>query len=376
MEKLKRIFKNDVINNDIRYRTFDFSFCFKLFILFVLAGVFFDNPANSINFSVFPLEEAVRVNLRPPIIMLGGVILGPIWGLVIGGVVDIISFRLWHFDLNYLFIFTLFTMLRGFLAGYIYNYLFKKFSIEAILTSIGVTHLLVSSVFIPVVLYYTYGVPLINNIQVRLFIQILAIPVYSLAFFYILKGMNKSKKLKNLHKELQVMLKFDDLTGLANRRSFMDYFEQKLSQVKDNSDKLSLLMLDIDNFKDINDTFGHQIGDHVLKEVSNILTENVRRKDLAARLGGDEFLVLLPNTDKDNAEKIAKRIKDDISSLDIFNKDYYTTVSIGAAALNRNDDIESLLKRADDALYKAKDRGRNRVEWMNKDNLSQTLKFS
>jgi ECF transporter S component (folate family) len=376
MEKLKRIFKNDVINNDIRYRTFDFSFCFKLFILFVLAGVFFDNPANSINFSVFPLEEAVRVNLRPPIIMLGGVILGPIWGLVIGGVVDIISFRLWHFDLNYLFIFTLFTMLRGFLAGYIYNYLFKKFSMEAILTSIGVTHLLVSSVFIPVVLYYTYGVPLINNIQVRLFIQILAIPVYSLAFFYILKGMNKSKKLKNLHKELQVMLKFDDLTGLANRRSFMDYFEQKLSQVKDNSDKLSLLMLDIDNFKDINDTFGHQIGDHVLKEVSNILTENVRRKDLAARLGGDEFLVLLPNTDKDNAEKIAKRIKDDISSLDIFNKDYYTTVSIGAAALNRNDDIESLLKRADDALYKAKDRGRNRIEWMSKDNLSQTLKFS
>jgi ECF transporter S component (folate family) len=367
MEKLKRIFKNDVINNDIRYRTFDFSFCFKLFILFVLAGVFFDNPANSINFSVFPLEEAVRVNLRPPIIMLGGVILGPIWGLVIGGVVDIISFRLWHFDLNYLFIFTLFTMLRGFLAGYIYNYLFKKFSIEAILTSIGVTHLLVSSVFIPVVLYYTYGVPLINNIQVRLFIQILAIPVYSLAFFYILKGMNKSKKLKNLHKELQVMLKFDDLTGLANRRSFMDYFEQKLSQVKDNSDKLSLLMLDIDNFKDINDTFGHQIGDHVLKEVSNILTENVRRKDLAARLGGDEFLVLLPNTDKDNAEKIAKRIKDDISSLDIFNKDYYTTVSIGAAALNRNDDIESLLKRADDALYKAKDRGRNRIEWMSKE---------
>ncbi|MDZ7671653.1 MAG: diguanylate cyclase [Halanaerobiales bacterium] len=376
MEKLKRIFKNDVINNDIRYRTFDFSFCFKLFILFVLAGVFFDNPANSINFSVFPLEEAVRVNLRPPIIMLGGMILGPIWGLVIGGTVDIISFRLWHFDLNYLFIFTLITMLRGFLAGYIYNYLFKKFSMEAILASIGVTHVLVSSFFIPVVLYYTYGVPLINNIQVRLFIQILAIPVYSLAFFYILKGMNKSKELKKLHKELQVMLKFDDLTGLANRRSFMDYFKQKLSQAKDNSDKLSLLMLDIDNFKDINDTFGHQRGDHVLKEVSIILTENVRRKDLAARLGGDEFLVLLPNTDKDNAEKIAKRIKDDISSLDIFNKDYYTTVSIGGAALNRNDDIESLLKRADDALYKAKDRGRNRVEWMNKDNLSQTLKFS
>ncbi|MGM0446299.1 MAG: GGDEF domain-containing protein [Bacillota bacterium] len=376
MEKLKRVFKNDVINNDIRFREFDLYFCFKLFMLFVLAGVFFDNPANSINFNIFPLEEAVRVNLRPPLIMLGGVILGPLWGALIGGVVDIISFRLWHFDLNYLFIFTLTTMLRGFLAGYIYNYLFKKFSMKAILTSIGVTHILVSSVFIPVVLYYTYGVPLIDNIQVRLFVQMIAIPVYSLAFFYVLKGMNKSKELKKVHNKLQIMLKFDDLTGLANRRYFMDYFEQSLSQAKENKEELSLLMLDIDNFKDINDTFGHQRGDHTLKEISKILTENVRKKDLAARLGGDEFLVLLPNTDKDNTKKIAKRIKDDISSLDIFNKNYYTTVSIGAAELNRKDDIESLLKRADDALYKAKDMGRNRVEWSKKDKLSQTLKFS
>ena len=376
MEKVKRILKNDVINNDIRYREYNFSFCIKLFVLFIAVSVFFDNPANSINFTIFPLSEAVRVNLRPPFIMLGGIILGPIWGALIGGMVDIISFRLWHFDLNYLFILTLVTMFRGFLAGYIYNYKFKKFSMKAIVTAIGITHVLVSLVLIPLVLYYTYGVPLISNIQVRLFVQIIAIPIYSFAFYYILKGLKKSKELKNMHNKLQIMLKYDDLTGLANRRYFMDYFEEKLNEAKENKNNLSLLMLDIDKFKDINDTFGHQRGDHTLKEVSSILTENVRKEDLAARLGGDEFLVLLPNTDQDNAEKIAKRIKEDISSLDIFNKNYYTTVSIGAATLNKRDDIESLLKRADDALYKAKERGRNRVEWIKKDNLSQTLKFS
>jgi len=376
MEKLKRIFKNDVINNDIRYRKFDLSFCIKFFILFVVVSVFFDNPANSINFNIFPLSEAIRFNLRPPVIMLGGIILGPIWGALIGGAVDIISFRLWHFDLNYLFILTLVSMLRGFLAGYIYNYKYKKFSMKAIITSIGITHVLVSLILIPVILYYTYGVPLINNIQVRLLIQIIAIPVYSLAFYYILKGLKKSKELKNMHNKLQIMLKYDDLTGLANRRYFMSYFEEKLSEAKEKQKNLSLLMLDLDKFKNINDTFGHQRGDHTLKEVSSILTENVRKEDLAARLGGDEFLVLLPNTDQDNAEKIAKRIKEDISSLDIFNNNYYTTVSIGAATLNKNDDIESLLKRADDALYKAKEQGRNRVEWMKKDKISQTLKFS
>jgi len=267
-------------------------------------------------------------------------------------------------------------MFRGFLAGYIYNYKFKKFSMKAIIISIGITHVLVSLILIPVVLYYTYGVSLINNIQVRLLVQIIAIPVYSFAFYYILKGLKKSKELKNMHNKLQIMLKYDDLTGLANRRYFMDYFEKKLNTAQENKEKLSLLMLDIDKFKDINDTFGHQRGDHTLKEVSSILTQNVRKGDLAARLGGDEFLVILPNTNQDNAEKIAKRIKEDISSLDIFNKSYYTTVSIGAATLNKKDDVESLLKRADDALYKAKERGRNRVEWIKKDNLSQTLKFS
>jgi diguanylate cyclase (GGDEF)-like protein len=182
-------------------------------------------------------------------------------------------------------------------------------------------------------------------------------------------AINRARK----EKEVIYYTFHDQLTGLFNRA----YFEEESKRLNvERQMPISIIIADVNGLKLINDTFGHQIGDHVLKEVSNILTENVRRKDLAARLGGDEFLVLLPNTDKDNAEKIAKRIKDDISSLDIFNKDYYTTVSIGAAALNRNDDIESLLKRADDALYKAKDRGRNRIEWMSKDNLSQTLKFS
>jgi LytS/YehU family sensor histidine kinase len=135
MNFLKRALFNKVNNDDIRYRKFDFSFALKIAILIVAAGVFFDNPANTINFNIYPLEEAIRVNLRPPLIILGGIILGPLWGALIGGVIDVIAFNIWHSDLSYLYIFTLSTIFRGFTAGYIYNYIFKSFSIKAIFTS-------------------------------------------------------------------------------------------------------------------------------------------------------------------------------------------------------------------------------------------------
>ena len=362
MNKVIELLQDKRRNTDLLYRDFNFTFCFRLFILMVLAGIFFDNPANSINFSLYSLKKAVRLNLRPPTIMLGGMILGPLWGAVIGGFIDLISFFIWHSDMDYMVGFTLLTMLRGFLAGYIFNFFFHAFKITSVITSIAVPHLLISAVFIPGLLNYYYNVPFINNMRIRLIIQLVTIPLFTLVFYYILKGMKKSKELKNLHTRLKELLKVDELTGLSNRRHFMDYLNKMVSLSKRRSQSLSLLMADVDNFKNINDTYGHHMGDEFLKAVGEVLKENTREEDLAARMGGDEFVILLPQTRLKEALKIAERIKDSVGEISILSEDNINTLSIGAAVLNNDDNSESLLKKADDALYKAKEKGRNRVE--------------
>ncbi len=378
MNKVIELLQDKRRNTDLLYRDFNFTFCFRLFVLMVLAGVFFDNPANSINFFVYPLEEAVRLNLRPPTIMLGGMILGPLWGATIGGFIDLISFFIWHSDMNYIIGFTLLTMLRGFLAGYIFNYVFNKFKIKSVITSIAVPHLLISAVFIPGLLNYYYNVPFVNNMRIRLIIQFVTIPLFTLVFYYILKGMKKSKELKNLHTRLKELLKVDELTGLSNRRHFMDYLNKMVSLSKRRSQSLSLLMADVDNFKNINDTYGHHMGDEFLKAVGEVLKENTREEDLSARMGGDEFVILLPQTSLKEALNIAERIKESVEGISILSKDNINTLSIGAAVLNNDDNSESLLKKADDSLYKAKEKGRNRVESLQfKDaEQRQELKFS
>ena len=362
MNKVSELLQDKRRNTDLLYRDFNFTFCFRLFILMVLAGIFFDNPANSINVSLYSLKKAVRLNLRPPTIMLGGMILGPLWGAVIGGFIDLISFFIWHSDMDYMVGFTLLTMLRGFLAGYIFNFFFHEFKIKSVITSIAVPHLLISAVFIPGLLNYYYNVPFINNMRIRLIIQLVTIPLFTLVFYYILKGMKKSKELKNLHTRLKELLKVDELTGLSNRRHFMDYLNKMVSLSKRRSQSLSLLMADVDNFKNINDTYGHHMGDEFLKAVGEVLKENTREEDLAARMGGDEFVILLPQTRLKEALKIAERYKDSVEEISILSEDNINTLSIGAAVLNNDDNSESLLKKADDALYKAKEKGRNRVE--------------
>lgn len=378
MGKLLDVFFKKRKNKDILYRNFNFAFCFKLFILMVLAGVFFDNPANSINFSVYPLEEAVRLNLRPPVIILAGMLLGPIWGAVTGGFIDVSSFLIWHNDMNYMFVFTLLTMLRGFIAGYIFNYMFKSFNWKSVIVSIAFPHLLISGILIPSVLYYNYGVPLFNNSQIRIFIQVFTIPLFTVIFYYMLNGMKKSKELKSLHSKLNEMLKVDNLTGLSNRRHFMDFLAKMHSLSQRHSHPLSILMADIDNFKEINDNYGHHQGDQFLQAVSEVLKRKTRNEDLAARMGGDEFIVLLPETNLKEALHIANRIKKCVENIDILSEKESCSISIGAAQLKEDDNIESFLKRVDDALYKAKENGRNRVETLNIDysQMTKELKLS
>lgn len=138
-----------------------------------------------------------------------------------------------------------------------------------------------------------------------------------------------------------------------------------LETAKQNAQYIGVLMADMDHFKSINDTYGHQVGDEVIKAVAFVLLENTRKTDLAARIGGEEFLILFDNGDAKIVYEIAQRIREKIEKMpikiigfDIF----HLTISLGFCSLAPKDEtLEELLKKADDALYRAKKEGRNRV---------------
>lgn len=161
--------------------------------------------------------------------------------------------------------------------------------------------------------------------------------------------------------EISVM---DGLTNVYNRR----YLEQRLSEEVAYSRRygkpLTVVMLDIDFFKNLNDTYGHQAGDHVLVKVSGLLSEALREYDIVARYGGEEFAVILPTTPKQKGASIAERLRVSISEHDFKFKDQEisTSISLGVACFpEEGDSPEALIASADKALYEAKDRGRNQV---------------
>ena len=159
----------------------------------------------------------------------------------------------------------------------------------------------------------------------------------------------------------------DQLTGIANRRSFDSRLIVEWKQAIREQTSLSLLMMDLDKFKDLNDTYGHQQGDLVLKKVAEIFTMSLRRPaDFTARWGGEEFIVLLPNTPLEGALDVAENIRTDIERSPIMFSDgtvIRITVSIGVASIfpEKSSSIDVFISNADKALYLAKDAGRNRV---------------
>ncbi|HTN43033.1 MAG TPA: diguanylate cyclase [Nitrospiria bacterium] len=155
-------------------------------------------------------------------------------------------------------------------------------------------------------------------------------------------------------------------TGLYNRRHFFELLDREFSRAKRFNEPFSCLMMDIDHFKEINDSFGHPIGDKVLVEIAGILKQSVRLIEVAARYGGEEFVLLLPKTRPNEAIKPATRILESVSSLRFpgFPPDRIITISIGISGLPDSliASKEDLIRSADFALYKAKRAGRNRIE--------------
>ncbi len=172
-------------------------------------------------------------------------------------------------------------------------------------------------------------------------------------------------ELTKIKHEMERLAHTDFLTNLANRRYFMQRLNEETERVKRGNQPMSVLLLDMDSFKNVNDTYGHDIGDRVLQVIASITQEIKRVSDVAARIGGEEFAMLLPDTDHEGAMKLAQRLRTTINEqmiADARGKEIRVTASIGVATMSCLDDgIDHILTHADRALYQAKGAGKNRV---------------
>lgn len=173
-------------------------------------------------------------------------------------------------------------------------------------------------------------------------------------------------KLASANRKLQTMAMTDALTGLPNRRSAMARMKDAVAETNRFGEKLSCILIDIDFFKKVNDTYGHDNGDIVLKEVAKVFTQNARSYDMVSRMGGEEFLVICTRSDGEVSHQLAKRLRSAVEKHTIKLTDGTTakvTISLGVATWQGNfKNGGDLIKAADDALYKAKRTGRNKVE--------------
>lgn len=175
----------------------------------------------------------------------------------------------------------------------------------------------------------------------------------------------KELQIQDMMKELKLLASTDPMTKLYNRRYFSKISEHTLSLAKREEKELSVIMIDIDKFKNVNDTYGHHIGDEVIIHLANQIRSCKRKSDISARFGGEEFVILLPNTNVDGAKVVAENLRKSVENASLIYDDntlgYTISLGVSQVDLGSDQNIEDGLKQADIALYEAKATGRNRV---------------
>ncbi|MDD3008537.1 MAG: diguanylate cyclase [Arcobacter sp.] len=177
-------------------------------------------------------------------------------------------------------------------------------------------------------------------------------------YVFSLTDITKLKEKSNL---LEYQASHDKLTGLFNRNRFDELYSKEIKRAKRYENNLSIILFDIDDFKNVNDNYGHQIGDEVLIEISKILLNNVREPDICVRWGGEEFLILLPQTNLEGAKAVAEKIRVTIIEKPLTEKNLPISASFGVCQMDENDGDFSLISKSDKLLYLAKKSGKNIV---------------
>ena len=200
---------------------------------------------------------------------------------------------------------------------------------------------------------------------VELWMRIVVVSLFISFSFYAKKLLTKQSEISNQleqhKKELEILATTDPLTLLPNRREFSRMLAIEIAREQRSNSGFLLVMCDIDYFKKVNDKYGHNIGDDVLKSFAKILMASTREMDMIARWGGEEFALLIPNSNIQLASTIVNKIRERIESTN-FKDVGNITASFGVTSYKENDDEQSLFSRADKVLYKAKENGRNRIE--------------
>lgn len=176
----------------------------------------------------------------------------------------------------------------------------------------------------------------------------------------------KNRELSEAYETIEQLALTDSLTGLANRRNIMNLMAIEVSRSARSGSNFSLIMCDIDFFKKVNDAYGHDTGDYVLKMVAEVMMTSLRQQDVISRWGGEEFLIMLPYTDLQKAVAVAEKLRESIKNteMNFAGEKFSITMTFGVSSFDKNLGLEKAIKRADDALYLGKQTGRNRVLWM------------
>ena len=209
------------------------------------------------------------------------------------------------------------------------------------------------SVFHSEQIVYPYISDVISN-------AIVAWIVSAINYHRYLKNFSNKLKISEMNQELKKLSSRDALTELYNRRKLDDFLQQELDRTKRYQLEFSVIIIDIDNFKEVNDNYGHNVGDQILVKFSQLLAANIRDADKLGRWGGEEFLIIAPETELESAFQLAEKLRKIIAEYN-FDQIESLTASFGAAEYNNDQSIYQLINRADMALYKAKENGKNNV---------------